>query len=298
MTYEETMYVKKLGVYCGVTVYALYPSQSTLEDSRGANLRYYVNNLAEWLAKGILSSQFLSKTLISAEPLLSPEIKHGTGQREWTCLLPARILDDLIICRARAYYVAHPEQYKPRRIPDMEDSKRRGEEFVGKYLLPKLENLKRCGSLNRIMKLEDCNKEDKKYYIIYSGLKREITCKPDAVIILLLKGKILRTIVVEVADTDAKIILEKKHVIPRILLYMLATYLHYGVPSVGLYISLSPVSSPPVIMFLLKKRSKKITIIKYLEEVKRVLQSEEVPSPAKKPICSHCVYASICKFKV
>jgi len=300
------MYVKKLGVYYGITAYALYPSQSTLEDLHGLELQSYVSSLADWLAKGILSSQSLFKILTSAEPLLSPEIRSGTGLKGWMSSLPARILDDFMICRTRAYYTAHPELFKSRRIVDMEESEKRGEVFIRRYFIPKIRKLVdkavEKNYKHEILKLEDCNKENKKYYLIYKGLEKEIACKPDMVAIISFYGKFLRTLVFEVAETDTHTVLRRKHVIPRILLYIIATYLHYGIPSVGFYISLSPKSSPPTIVFIPKggKQQKGTTrirkLIQILEDIRNLVLATDVPKPNRNPICSHCVYRPICKF--
>ena len=294
--FEEMMYVKKLDVYYGATAYALYPSQSILEDLHGLELQSYVSNLAEWLVKGILSSQSLFKILTSVEPLLSPEIRSGTGRKGWMSSLPARILDDYMICRTRAYYTAHPESFKPRRILDMEESRKHGEVFIRSYLIPEIrkltENTVGKSHKHEVMKLE----ESKKYYLIYKGLEKEITCKPDMVVIILFHGKLLRILVLEAAETDSHTVLRKKHIIPRILLYMIATYLHYGIPSAGLYISLSPKSSPPVIALIPRRTMRTRKLVQILKDIRDLVISKEIPKPSKNPICSHCVYKSICKF--
>jgi len=295
-TSEEMIYVKKLGEYYGAMVYALYPSQSMLEDLHGLELRYYVSNLAEWLAKGILSSQSLSRTLISAEPLLSPKIRYGTGRKGWKYSLPARILDDYMVCRTRAYYTAHTEQFRARRILDMEESEKRGNIFVKMYLIPALEKLSsEEGMLNKLVKVENCNEENRVYYIAYEDIDKEIGCKPDMLAIALLNKKMLRVIVFEVADTDTSTILKTRHVLPRILLYLMATYLHYGVPSVGIYVSLSPKSNPPALLLIPRKKAM-TKLLTLLERIRELLELEEPPRPPNKLPCGHCVYASICRF--
>ena len=211
--------------------------------------------------------------------------------------MPARILDDLVICRTRAYYTAHPETFRPRRIPDMEDSEKYGEVFVRRYFIPKLEELSREVAIHTILRLEDCNYINKEYYLSYDGLNKEIACKPDMVAIVLLRSKIPRTLVFEVAETDAAIVLRRKYVIPRLLLYMLATYLYYGIPSVGIYVSLSPSSSPPAVLFLPKGGVGR-GLTRYLNEIRDLACLDSIPPPSKRPACSHCVYASICKYAV
>lgn len=209
-------------------------------------------------------------------------------------MLPARILDDLMVCRTRAYYAAHPEAYKPRRIPDMEDSERRGEQFV-RVFFSKLKEINRSSSLNEIVKLEDCNREGKKYYLVYSDLEKEISCKPDAILIINIYSKTLRALVLEAAETSTEVILKDKHVIPRILLYMMSSYLYYGVASAGLYVSLSPDSKPPAVLFI-QRRTLGGKMV-FLERVKELVEATEPPAPKGNPPCSHCVYASICRFR-
>jgi len=208
--------------------------------------------------------------------------------------LPARILDDYMVCRARAYYTAHPESFRPRRIPDMEDSERRGRLFVSKYFIPKIRELSK-EAYHEVLKLEGCDEENKVYHLVYKNLDKAITCKPDLVSIVLLHGGIPRTLIFEVGDTGVDVVLRRKHVLPRILMYIVATYLYYGIPSVGFYVSLSPRSSPPSII-LSPRGSSNRKLAYILEEVSKLVSATEPPKPSRRPICSHCVYVSICKF--
>lgn len=294
MTSQETMYVRRLGEYYGATAYALYPSRSMLEGLPGADLQSYVNNLAEWLAKGILLSQSLSRILISAGPLLLPEIRSGIGRKGSKYSLPARILDDLMICRTRAFFTSHRRKYVSRRIADMEDSEKRGESFIKSYLFSRLKSPE-TEELNQILRA-DVKKE---YYIVYGDPGMELICEPDAALVIKIYSRILRAIraiVVEVSDTDSNIILARRHVIPRILLYMAATYLHYGVASAGLYVSLSPKSDPPAVLFI-QKRTGGRELTKMLDRVIELLEASQPPAPRGEPPCNHCVYAGICIFR-
>ncbi len=299
MTSEGTMYVRKLGLYFDAMVYALYPNRYMLEDSHGVELRSYVNSLADWLAKGILLSQSLSRILISAEPLLSPKIKYGIGRKGSKYSLWARILDDIMICGTRAYYSIHREEFRARRMLDMEESERRGEIFVRMYLIPRLKKMSletiNRNYKNRLLKVEECNEERRVYHIVYEGLDKEIGCRPDMLAILLVHGKLPRTLVFEVADTDVITVIRNKHVIPRVLLYMMATYLYYGIPSVGVYVSLSPSSNPPALLFLSKGENPG-KLLNLLDKIKELQTLSEPPKPPEKPPCGHCVYATVCRF--
>ena len=208
--------------------------------------------------------------------------------------LPARILDDYMVCRTRAYYTAHPELFKPRRIPDMEDSEQRGRVFVSRHLIPSMQRVSAEAFPCRILKLEDCNEESRTYYLAYKDLDKEIACRPDMVSIVLLRGNFLRALVFEVGDTDVDTVLRKRHVIPRILFYMVAAYLHYGAPPIGFYVSLSPKSPYPAIALVSKRGRVKLS--RLLKEIGKLASLAEAPTPAGDPACSHCVYTPICRF--
>lgn len=200
-----------------------------------------------------------------------------------------------MVCRSRAYYAARPEVYKPRRILDMEDSRERGRIFVEELLIPTLRELAAESSLNRVVKEYDG--AGKEYCLTFKGRGLDVVfiCRPDAVIITSLHGKLLRVLVLEVADTDTTIVLKEKHVIPRILVYMMSTHLHYGVPSAGFYVSLSPSSSYPALLFTFKGGVSR-KLVKLMEEVATLTSLNKAPRPAGKPPCSHCVYARKCEF--
>ena len=211
----------------------------------------------------------------------------------------ARILDDIMVCRARAYYSLHPKEFKARRILDMEESKGRGEVFVRMYLAPKLKEVSlgtmKGGLENVLFKVEDCNEEGKTYSIVYEGLDREIRCRPDMLAILLVHRKLPRVLIFEVADTNATTVIRSGHVIPRVMLYMMATYLHYGTPSVGVYVSLSPSSNAPALLFVSRGRDPR-KLLSLLDEVRELQTLSEPPKPSRKPPCRHCVYATTCRY--
>jgi CRISPR/Cas system-associated exonuclease Cas4 (RecB family) len=208
-----------------------------------------------------------------------------------------------MICRTRAFFTAHRRQYMSRRILDMEDSEKRGERFIKDYLFPKFESLE-TEKLNYILKADT----EKKYSIVYGDsetTKRsynygdqgvEVICEPDAVLVIKVYNRILRAIVVEISDTDSNIILARRHVIPRILLYMAAAYLHHGVVSAGLYASLSPKSDPPAVLFI-QKRSGGRKLTKTLDRVIELLKATQPLAPEGNPPCNHCIYAGICMFR-
>jgi len=298
MTLKKIMYVKKLGGYYGVTAFALYPSQYMLGDSHGQSSQSYLNALADWLAKGILSSRSLSRTLISAEPLLSPKIKYGLGLKARRSSLPARILDDLKICRTRAYYTAHSETYRAAKMKDMEESEELGKLFIEEELLPKLNELDSEGFINEVINMFSEDRGLPSLNVVYAGIDRVIKCKPDALLLLSVGLNIhkITALNIEVSETNTQTLLTKKHVIPRLVLYMASTTLYYGVPSASLYISLSPSSKPPAILFI-NIKGNLVQVERLLDEVKELLDMEEPPKPFRITYCHHCVYSRVCWFR-
>jgi hypothetical protein len=93
---------EKLGGSYVVTVYRLYLDQFTEEDYLGIEPSSYRKRLLNILKKEIqwLSSQ--SKTLTSQELLSSTRIKYQ--RTNYKLSLPARILDDIGVCKLRAKY--------------------------------------------------------------------------------------------------------------------------------------------------------------------------------------------------
>ena len=121
MTSEETMYVKKLGVYSGVTVYALYPNQSMLEDLRRLGWRSWLEGLAKWFAKAIQSSSSLYRIATSSVPFPLPRARFGEEERKETLSLWARTLDDLVICKIRGYHSVREQRERIlKRAPHIE----------------------------------------------------------------------------------------------------------------------------------------------------------------------------------
>lgn len=204
--------------------------------------------------------------------------------------LPARILDDLAICRTRAYYTLHREQVKQRKLPDMEESKRRGESFVKGFLKPALEKHLRGEGLAKLLGEV---KVGERLSVWFEGMDRPIVCVPDAVALLKLEKNALRCMVFEVADTDAQQVMVSKHLLPRVSLYVLASYYRYGAPSAGVYVSLSPYSDPPAL--LIKPKSTK-PLENRLLKVCELAERSDAPEPRGNQYCHHCVYRHMCRY--
>lgn len=289
------MYVRKLGEYYGATAYALYPSQSTQEDSHHPDSPYYAKSLAKWLARGILSSRSLSKILTFAELSLSPRIRFGIGLRGQRSSLPARILDDLAVCTARAYYTAHYDRYGSRRVLDMEESDRRGESFVYEFLA-RLDEFSAQGGMRVLL-----SKREREIDLICVRFDliegRDICGRPDAITVLRTFESAVRGLIIEVADTASEQVLRDKHILGRMIFYSVAWHLYLGALFASLYISLSPRSNPPAILFKLTQKAV-YKLERLLEKIADLIKQEDVPRPQReKTPCRHCVYAHYCKYR-
>ncbi|AGJ62078.1 CRISPR-associated protein, CscB [Sulfolobus islandicus LAL14/1] len=120
-------YVEKFGDYYGVTVYRLYPDQPMQEEYLGIGSTSYRKRLAELLRKEISWLSYQSKTLTSQELLSSPRIKYR--DTKYKLSLPARIFDDLLICKVRCKYSI--DKIKASGDPRMEYERKEGEVVIG-----------------------------------------------------------------------------------------------------------------------------------------------------------------------
>jgi CRISPR/Cas system-associated exonuclease Cas4 (RecB family) len=120
-------YVERFGDYYGVTVYRLYPDQLMQEEYLGIGSTSYRKRLAELLRKEISWLSYQSKTLTSQELLSSPRIKYR--DTKYKLSLPARIFDDLLICKVRCKYSI--DKIKASSDPRMEYERKEGEITLG-----------------------------------------------------------------------------------------------------------------------------------------------------------------------
>ncbi len=210
--------------------------------------------------------------------------------------MPARILDDFMVCRTRAYCAAHPERYRARGVPDMKLSERRGREFI--RLL--FEELGSQRGWNAVLRKVSCNEEGRRYSVAFADPERELelTCVPDGVVIVLLKSGAIRSLVLEVADTDCATVIGRRYLLPRLILYMIATYLEYGAISAGLYVSLAPLSTPPALLLVGREGATARPVESLLSRVAELAERDDPPPPSsERPPCGHCVYTPICAYR-
>ncbi len=186
------------------------------------------------------------------------------------------------------------DRYRARRVLDMEYSELRGRMFV-RLLFARLDALQ---GQNVVLRKVDCNEEGRKYSVAFTGLRRELVCKPDGVIVLLLRNRVIRSLVLEVADTDCATVIGRRHLLPRLILYMIATYLEYGAVSAGLYVSLAPLSTPPALLLVGEEGATTQPLERLLSRIAELVESEEpAPPPSGRRPCGHCVYAPICEYR-
>lgn len=211
--------------------------------------------------------------------------------------MPARILDDLAVCRTRAYYSAHRDTYRPRRVPDMKESEKLGKMF-SEELKEELENASNVGVGGELLAKPLLVKTEAELRVLYRNSGILINCRPDAVVILGLRKVGLRALAIEVAETDTDTLLKWGHVFPRILLYALATYLHYGVPTAGVYVSLVPLATYENLALLLRPRGgARRRLLRTLDSLAELAELNEPPPPKDGAPCFHCTYAHICRYR-
>jgi len=120
-------YVERFGDYYGVTVYRLYPDQPTREEYLGAGSSSYRKRLAELLRREISWLSYQSRMLTSQELLSSPRIRYR--DTKYKLSLPARIFDDLLICKVRCKYSI--DKIRASSDPRMEYERKEGEIALG-----------------------------------------------------------------------------------------------------------------------------------------------------------------------
>lgn len=127
MTFQMKRYVERFGDYYGVTVYRLYQDQPTQEEYLGTGSTSYRRRLAELLRREISWLSYQSRTLTSRELLSSPRIRYRDTRHRLS--LPARIFDDLLICKVRCKFSV--ERIKASSDPRMEYERKEGEIALG-----------------------------------------------------------------------------------------------------------------------------------------------------------------------
>uniref|UniRef100_A0A7C1T5F6 Dna2/Cas4 domain-containing protein n=1 Tax=Thermofilum pendens TaxID=2269 RepID=A0A7C1T5F6_THEPE len=201
-----------------------------------------------------------------------------------------------MVCRARAYYAARPERYWARSVLDMRHSERRGREFI-RLLFGELGSLR---DRNVVLRKINCDEEGRRYSVVFADQERELelTCTPDGVVLVLLGGGAVRSLVLEVADTDCATVVGRRYLLPRLILYMIATYLEYGVVSAGLYVSLAPLSTPPALLLTGRKGATARPVERILSRVADLVERDEPVLPSGgRPPCEHCIYAHACVYR-
>ena len=178
----------------------------------------------------------------------------------------------------------------------MRYSERRGREFI-KLLFEELSSLQ---GQNVVLRKVSCDEEGRKYSVAFTETSRELvlTCRPDGVVIVLLGGGVIMSLVLEVADTDCATVIRRRHLLPRLVLYMIATYLEYGATSAGLYVSLAPLSTPPALLLVGREGATVRPVERLLSCIADLVERDEPPPPSsKRPPCGHCVYAPTCVYR-
>ena len=127
MTFQMKKYVEKFGDYYGVTVYHIYQDRHMLEEFLGIESISYRKRLVELLKREISWFSYQSRMLTSQELLSSPRIRYRDSRYKLS--LPARIFDDLLICKLRSKFTL--EKVKGSEDLRMEYERKEGEAEIG-----------------------------------------------------------------------------------------------------------------------------------------------------------------------
>ncbi len=212
----------------------------------------------------ILRSSYLCRIVGSAGQYSLPGASSTIDGTEgyW---FSARILDDLALCRTRAWFSARGLRFV---IPHRGEAERRGKDFVGN-LGSALEEASGDGS--RILLFL---KEPRLRLVLERNVV--INCRPDAFCLLDLDGRV-RGLVVEAAETRASYVWRRRYMIPRLLAYMTSAYLEWEVPIAALYVSL--VDGTYMAGLLVTAHRSCIHRPSWLGELARTVSAEEPPPP-------------------
>lgn len=297
MIYEEMMYVKRLGVYSGVTVFVLYPNRSMLENLQGLGWKSWLEGLAKWFAKVIQSSSFFYKIATFSTPFPLPKTRFGKEEKKETLLLWARTLDDLIICRTRAYYsIREQSENILHNAPHIRI--RTSDESINSKKSLFLNALKQELSRSIILSRSESLLEVKINNIILRG-------KPDLYLVSNINN-LIRGLIIELHETDFRTIKKTLHIFPRVYMYALASYIRYGVIPISFSIPLSMTGEFAVmcmanIVYHKQKEPTYLhipsisTLFSELNFIHTLIRAPQ-PYARSKVFCKECKYKNICEF--
>ncbi len=200
--------------------------------------------------------------------------------------LPARILDDLMICRTRAWFTIR--RTRGREIPH-----HRGAKALQEAFLNQLEQA--CEQAGNVMLFQ---KE--------KPVSVKLTCdsnavglrgKVDAFLIIHIGGS-LRGIALETAQTGAEHVLRRGYILPRLLLYASSLNLSLGLTTVAVYLSLSASGRIRGLMFrggnVAGFHVKIPPMYNLCRELASIMERETPPKPRGLCFCAECRYRFLC----
>ena len=299
MISEGMIYVKGLGAYSGAMVYALYPSRSMLEGLQNLGWRYWLEGLARWFVKAIRSSSFLYKIATSSMPFPLPRIKFGEEGRKGILSLWARTLDDLVICKARAYY----------NIRERVEGIFRGAPHIRIRTSDESLNIEKSSLIDLLRReLTDIAILSKVEPILETRVGSVILRgRPDLYLMANI-GKVIRGLIIELHETDFNAIKKTWHVLPRLYVYALASYMRYGITPISFSIPLS-IGEKLAVLCLANTTGKLANQVKeiriglphistLLSELSYISTLDRPPRPYSKSkiFCKECRYRTICEF--
>ena len=218
--------------------------------------------------------------------------------------LPARILDDLMVCRTRAWFTL--TKVVSRKNPYHRGAISRQNEFLEQLEKMFIE----IGGDNVLTSGYEWPVEATIYC---ENLRFRLRGKVDLFLLLNLGGlrgktsPMLRGLAVEVAETEVKYILSKQYLLPRLFFYSSALYLDLGVPTASLYIPLTPAGKLKGILLVGSRRNysknygknsefKIPSFSKLCRSLGLLKDYESPPQPKGMISCHDCLYRNKCPY--
>lgn len=212
-----------------------------------------------------------------------------------------RTLDDLVICRARAFYsIREQVEGIPRGIPHIkirtsDDSLRVEKSTILRILKEELSTVTIISEFEPLL-------EARAGSILLRG-------KPDLYLVVSYRN-IMRGLIVELHETDFYALKRTWHILPRLYVYALASHKRYGVTPISFSIPLS-MSREFAVMCLANTTGSRTTnqarespirvpsISTLYSELNYISSLNEPPQPhfKSKAFCKECKYRTTCEVR-
>lgn len=282
----------------GVTAYRLYPSPSTREGSAGTRRSASRLEHLRYLAQAIASSLYPCRTVTSNARLLPPGFscsaaaaaKSSSSTADSAIKAPARALDEVEVCRTRAYFILQRVR-QGELPPDAALDCPRQERNLAKQLERRLEE---TGVILYSYNGTEKNTGVHRASLQAAGATWLIGLRPDYAAAVASEGR-AAALVVEAACTSPEEALPR--ITPRLLLYKAWMDNCIGGNALAIYAPLVPGETPVLLSVTNPLRAWRC-VEERLRQLHGIASAPEPPRPAsnQNPPCSHCGYRSICPY--